>query len=190
PFEEPYPRRAEGPPPLRGDVPDLRSRPVLVVGLRADEHRDPAGGHALVEDLLVRRPFCPAGSPLDRPLDVVVGHAGFARPLDGRPLPHVAGRIPAAFLRGDDDLPRQLADQLAALLVDLGLLDLDVVPLGVSGHSLSLASRLPPARPEHPPGRLERPGIPAPRPGGSLHYSPAPGRPSTAPAPRQPSRRC
>src|SRR5207249_8735998 len=69
---------------LGEQVPDIAGSAVAVVGEDLDQYRDPAWGVPLVQDRLERRPFGPASPALNRTLDVVVGHPGFAPVEIGR----------------------------------------------------------------------------------------------------------
>src|SRR3954451_7522773 len=123
---------------------DLHRRPVLVVGEALDQHRDTAGGIALVGDrLVVGAAGLQAGAALDRPVDVVVGHRGLLRLLDGVVERRVARRVTAAGARRDLDVLDQLGEELAALGVDARLLVLRRRPLGMAAHAVPLSS--PPA---------------------------------------------
>ena len=113
---------------------DVTRRPVAVVGEHLDEDRDATLGIAFIDDGLVVRALGPARASLDRALHVVIGHAGFAGPLDGRTEPRVPPRVPAALTRCDGDLARELAEELPAHEIHLLLPNLDVMPLGMSRH--------------------------------------------------------
>src|SRR2546426_11205288 len=116
-------------------VPDIAGSAVAVVGEDLDQYRDPAWGVPLVQDRLERRPFGPASPALNRTLDVVVGHPGFAPVVDRRTQARVAVGVAPALLSGDGDLAGQLAEQLAPHKIDFLLLQPDIVPLRMAGHA-------------------------------------------------------
>src|SRR5204863_9355949 len=75
-----------------------------------------------------------AGPPLDRPLDVVLGHRPVARLLDHRAQRRVGVGVTATRARCDLDLARQPCEQLPACSVGCALLVLDRVPLRMAAH--------------------------------------------------------
>ena len=76
--------RAEAAAVLGQQVAHVGAGAVAVLGHRLDEQGDAAGAVALVHDVLDRRRVgARAGALGDRPLDVVLGHRGVARLLDG-----------------------------------------------------------------------------------------------------------
>src|SRR5215218_1716005 len=118
-------------------VANLGAGAVAIVGQRLDQHRDPGGPVALVDDPFDRRPVRPGtGADVDRFLDLVLRHRGVFRLLDGRRQSRVAGDVTAAIARGDGDRPRELAEELAAFRIGSALLVFDRVPLGMPGHRL------------------------------------------------------
>src|SRR5262249_38135730 len=122
-----------GPGPLE-DLLDLAVGPVAVVGHHLHEHGDPTRAVPLVHDLVVGRPFQLAGAALDRLLDVVLGHGDGPGLVDGVPQREVHGGVAAAGPGGDDDVPAELAEQLAPLGVHHGLVSHDVLGVTVPCH--------------------------------------------------------
>jgi hypothetical protein len=121
---------------LRERVPNVARRAVSVVGQRLHDHGDAARAVALVHDRLELARVGVGARPLrDRAIDVVLRHGVGARLLDRVLQREVGGRVAAAFLRGHDDRPRQLREELAALRVRRALLVLDRRPLAMPGHS-------------------------------------------------------
>src|SRR5262249_24568222 len=78
-----------------------------------------------------------AGAFLDRPLEGVGRHVDTLGLLDRRLEPHVALGVAAADPRCRRDLADQLGEELAALLVVLGLLPLDLRPLRMPRHPVT-----------------------------------------------------
>ena len=112
----------------RQDASDLGRRPVLVVRERIDQERDAAGTVPLVAHLFVVDALELAGALLDRPRDVVRGHVGFFRRLNGEPQPGVPRGIPAALARGHGDLTDELREELSPGGVFLALFPFDLRP--------------------------------------------------------------
>lgn len=95
--------------------PDLARRPIAVVGQAFDQDRDAVGPIALVHDrLVVGATGLLARAALAGPLDVVVGHRGLLRLLDGVIQGRVAGGVTAAGAGGDLDVLDQPGEFLAA----------------------------------------------------------------------------
>src|SRR5215472_17190649 len=113
---------------LLEDVPDLRSRAVLVVGEDAHEHGDAARPVALVGDLLELLARTAPRALLDGAPDVVCGHVGGLGRLDGGLEPHVGLGVAAAMLGRHRDFPENLGEELSALDIGLTLLPLDLRP--------------------------------------------------------------
>src|SRR5205807_3386097 len=84
--------------------------------------------------LLERRTAQLAGAPLDRALDVLLGHVDIARFLHRQPEPVVPVRAASPLPSGEGDFPRHLGELLPFLGVGEGLLVLDRRPLGMSRH--------------------------------------------------------
>ncbi len=113
---------------------DLGDRAILIIGQAIDHHCGSTRAVSLVADLLVVGSIEVAGTALDCPIDIVLGHAlrfGF---IDGEPQPRIGGQVPAASTRGNCDFANQLGKELTALLVLSALAVLDVRPLTVSCH--------------------------------------------------------
>src|SRR6185295_7716562 len=72
---------------------------------------------------------------LDRAIDVVGRHVVLFGLLDRQPEPKVPRRVGSARLRRDDDLFRELREDLPALGVVHALLALDRGPFRVTGHA-------------------------------------------------------
>ena len=85
---------------------------VAVVGERLDVDGDAVRGVALVGDALVRDAFELAGTALDGPLDVVLGHRRVARLLHHRAQRRVRLGVTAAVARRDLDLAGEPREQL------------------------------------------------------------------------------
>src|SRR4029078_7626458 len=81
---------------LREHRPDVGRGPVAVIGRRLDEDGHAAGTVALVHDLLDLLALARTRRPLDRALDVVLGHVDRAGLLHRQAQPEVAVRVPAA----------------------------------------------------------------------------------------------
>src|SRR5262249_7611648 len=75
-----------------------------------------------------------AGALGDRALDVVLRHRVRLGLLDRVREGEVVGRVPPAFLGGDDDRPRELREELPALRVGGALLVLYGRPLAMPGQ--------------------------------------------------------
>ena len=89
-----------------------------------------AGAVTLVKHLFQVAAFELAGAVLDRPGDVLLGHADRLGGVDGGAEAEVHVRIAAAaHLRGDDDPLGEPAPELAALGVDQGLFVFDASPV-------------------------------------------------------------
>src|SRR6202000_3148526 len=115
--------------------PDVGGGPVAVVGQALDQDRDPAGGIALVGDVLVGGAAgLLAGPAPDGPVDVVVGDRALLGLLDGVVQRRVVRRVTAAGPGRYFDVLDQLGEKLAALGVDHCLLVLSGRPLGVAAH--------------------------------------------------------
>src|SRR6202000_966874 len=115
--------------------PDVGRGPVAVVGQALDQDRDPAGGIALVGDVLVGGAAgLLAGPAPDGPVDVVVGDRALLGLLDGVVQRRVTRRVTAAGPGRYFDVLDQLGEKLAALGVDHCLLVLSGRPLGVAAH--------------------------------------------------------
>ena len=128
-------RLAEAAAVLGQQVAHVGAGAVAVLGHRLDEQRDAAGAVALVHDVLDRgRVAARAGALGDRALDVVLGHRGVARLLDGQLQRRVALELAPAVARGGGDRAGELGEVLAAAGVDDRLLVLDRRPLGMAGH--------------------------------------------------------
>ena len=112
---------------------------VAIVGQRLDDQRDAAGAVALVAHLLVSFALGARAAP-DRALNVVLGHVGGARRLQGRAQARVGRRVGQAGARRDLDL----ADQPRELSRPLGVLAPfavhDVLELRVTGHDARRAA--------------------------------------------------
>jgi hypothetical protein len=111
------------------DVAHLGDDAVAVVGRDLDEDRGAVRAVALVGDLGEIGAVAAAHRALDGALDVVGGHVVLFGLLDGEAEARVAGGVSAAGLGGDDDLFRELREDLAALCVGDALLPLDRGPL-------------------------------------------------------------
>ena len=74
------------------------------------------------------------GAALDGAVDVVVGHVGVFGVLNRHAQPEVGVGVSTALLRGDNDLARQLGEQLAATMIGYRLGVFDLLPLGMSSH--------------------------------------------------------
>ncbi len=121
------------------DVAHLGNGAVLVVGHGLDQDGHAAGAVALVGEFLVIDPLQLAGAALDGFLDVVAGHVGRPRPVDGVAQARVGFGIAAAGMRAAMvDFPDEAGKQLAALGVGGRFLMLDRTPLGMSGHGYLL----------------------------------------------------
>jgi len=107
---------------------------VPIVGEAFHQHRHPAGGVALVGDLLVVHALQLAGALLDGPGDVVPGHIGLPGGEDGGSEAGVAGRVSPSQPRGDGDLLDQLGEELPLARAHRFLLALDLRPTVVTGH--------------------------------------------------------
>ena len=118
------------------DLANLGGRAIAVVGEDFAHHGHAAGAVALVEHFFEIAAVELAGARLDRAVDIVVGHADGLGGVDGIAEAEIHVRIAAAHLRRDDDRLGQLAPQLAALVVDEGLLAGDVRPMGMTCHGL------------------------------------------------------
>ena len=113
----------------------VRGGAVAVVGQRLDDHRDAVRAVALVDHLLEAvRVGVGARAARDRAVDVVLRHRVGARLLDRVGEREVRGRVGPALARGHDQRPRELGEELAALLVRRALLVLDRAPLAMPGH--------------------------------------------------------
>ena len=77
--------RAEVATVLRERMPDFGDRSILVVGHAIDHHSRPARSVALVTYLLVIGSIEISGTSLDRPVDIVLGHALRLGFIDGQP---------------------------------------------------------------------------------------------------------
>ena len=108
---------------------------VAVVGERLDVDRDAVRRVALVVHLLVGDALELTGPPLDRPLDVVLGHRGVARLLHHRAQRRVALDVAAALARRDLDLAGEPGEDLAPRRVGRALRVLDRMPLGMPAHA-------------------------------------------------------
>src|SRR5579884_786858 len=75
-----------------------------------------------------------AGSPQDRPLDVLTGHIFSLGRRNRGPQARVGIRVTAAEPGGNRDFPDELGEDLAAPRIGRGLLVLDGGPLRMSGH--------------------------------------------------------
>ena len=128
-------RLAQAPAVLGEQVPHLGAGAVAVVGDRLDQQRHASRPVALVQDRLDLLGVDAFARPLrDRPLDVVLGHRGVSRLLNGERQRGVAVGVASAFAGGDRDRAGQLGELLAAAGVDHRLFVLDRVPLRMSGH--------------------------------------------------------
>ena len=118
-------------------VADLGGGALAVVGQRLDDDGRTAGAVALVGDGLVVVGVARAERLLDGALDVVVGHiGGLGLGHDGRETGVIRGVAAAALLHGDNDLLGDLGEGGGALGIGRTLGFLDIVPLGMSGHSI------------------------------------------------------
>src|SRR5689334_12342116 len=89
---------------LRENSPDFRSRPVSIVRSRLYDDRHTAGRITFVRDFVeLLAILCLAGAALDRPLDIVIGHALRSRRKNSAPQTGIGTRIAAAALRRDGD---------------------------------------------------------------------------------------
>src|SRR6266481_1653022 len=113
---------------LLEDVPDLRPRPVLVVGENPHEHRHASRAVTLVGDLLELLARQAARAFLDGALDVVGRHIGRSRRLHRGLEAQVALGIAAPVLGRYRDLAEDLREELSPLVVCLALLALDLGP--------------------------------------------------------------
>jgi len=89
---------------------------------------------ALVVHLFVNSAFDLASAPLDRPLDVVVGHVRRLGLLDCGCQCRVELDVASAFASSDLDGLGELAEQLAPLRVLSALAVLDIRPFGMTCH--------------------------------------------------------
>src|SRR5690606_25059697 len=95
---------------------------------------DPGRTVALVARCLEMGTLHLARAALDRPVDVVLGHALRLGTIDGRPQTRVGGRVAAAGTGCRRDLAYQLGENLAALGVLSSLPEAYVGPLAVARH--------------------------------------------------------
>jgi hypothetical protein len=156
------PVRTEVAAEFRERMADFRHRPIAIVGHAVDHHRGAARSVALVTNLLVVGAVKLPRATLDRPVDIVFGHALGLGLVDGQPQARVGGNIATANASGNCDLANQFREQLAALLVLGALAVLDIRPLAVSCHACrnpgaeSCVDRLPVPPPAVPPPEWSR----------------------------------
>ena len=118
---------------------DLAGRAVAVVGHGLHDHGDALRAVAFISDLFIILRIAGAERLVDRALDIIIGHIGrFSLGDDRRELGIAARIAAAALLDRDDHLARDLGKGLSTLGVGSALGLLYVVPLGMSGHCLSL----------------------------------------------------
>src|SRR6476660_9513697 len=113
---------------------DLRKSAILVIGHHLNVDGDTPRPISLVSNLFVL-----LARELSRPLlycslDVVAGHVGSTRRLDGCPEPGVACWISPADSCRYRYLFDDLGKNLAALGVESAFRVLDIAPLGMAGH--------------------------------------------------------
>ena len=105
--------------------------------LHLDQDRDATRGIAFVGHFIERHPFQLAGTLLDRPIDLVVGHVVGSCLLHRGTQPRIPGRIAATEPSRDGHFPQQPGEYLAALGVERRLLALDGAPFAMTGHGIS-----------------------------------------------------
>jgi hypothetical protein len=113
------------------DPPDLRGRPVAVVGEHVQHHRHAARAEPFVGELLVDHAFELARALLDGPLDALLGHVDRAGLVEGVLELQVHVGVAAPRARGEDDHPGDLRERLPLLRVRGALLVLDPRPVGM-----------------------------------------------------------
>src|ERR1700691_3034986 len=108
---------------------NLADRTVAIIGIDIEQNSHSAGPVALERKLLVGRTRKFAGAPLDRALDVVLGHVLALGGENCAAQPRIRIRIAAAILRSNADFLDETGKNLAALGVQRALLVLDCGPL-------------------------------------------------------------
>src|SRR5438552_8564089 len=101
------------------DAANLRGCAILIVGRSFDNYRYAARRIALVNNFIETRGFVSfAGSPFNRPVDVIVRHALRSRRLNRTAQTRVATGITTAGFSGNGDFLGQFAEDLATLRID------------------------------------------------------------------------
>jgi hypothetical protein len=114
---------------------DLGGCPVLVVRGSLNDDRHAPWPIPFVDNLVKVLGLCSfTGASLDRPLDIVIGHALAPGRLDGAAQTRIPGRIAAPEFRRDTDLLGELAEDLPPLGVQSPFEALNFRPLAVPGH--------------------------------------------------------
>ena len=108
---------------------------VEVIRDALDDNRGAGRAVTLVGDFLVVFTLTFARRLLDGAVDVVVGHVVVFRLGDDIAELGVQRRVGAARPDGDGDLAADLGEDLASGSVRLALLHLNIMPLGMSGHT-------------------------------------------------------
>ena len=120
---------------------NFRRGAVVVVGQDLDDDRHLVR-RVTFEDDMLHDEFVVADARafLDRALDHVARHAGFARFVDHGREPGIRGGLGAAELRGDHDFFHELSDELA--FFQPGDFSFGVKPLATHTEGLTVAARI------------------------------------------------
>ena len=125
---------------LAEGVPNFRHGAIAVVGHGFNQQRHAACGVALIGQLIEVGTLPAAGAPVDGLLDRVLGHIGAERLVHGGAQSRIVLQNTAPEPSGDGHFAQNLGPQLPPLGILSGLAVLDVGPLAVPGHRLSLAT--------------------------------------------------
>lgn len=121
-------------------VADLRGGTLAVVGQGVHDDGHAAGAVALVGDGFVVVGVAGAQGLVDGALDIVVGHVDrLGLGDDGGKAGVVVGVAGAALLHRHDDLAGNFSERGGALGVGRALGFLNIMPFGMSGHSVLLS---------------------------------------------------
>ena len=107
---------------------------IAIVGRRIHDHRYAVRTVTFVANLFDFSLAALPGAASDGAFDVLLRHIELARFFDRHFQAVVCLGIGRATLGGEDDLLAQLREERAPLGVDFALLQLDVMPLRMSGH--------------------------------------------------------